>query len=234
MSLVGYTNAGKSTILNQLTAAGVEAKDALFVTLDTTTRKVELPNHQPLLMSDTVGFINKLPHHLVNAFKATLEEVQEADLLIHVCDAASERVDEQIDAVKQVLMDLGIDDKPVLLVLNKADVKMGQFNAGRLKRLHEPAVVISAKTGQGMDDLLAAVADQLRDRFVQLFLRLPQKEARLYALLQSDGLVQQQYYLDEDMLLQVRVPPRISGHYKPYLIDNATYDQYIVRSEERG
>jgi len=119
VSLVGYTNAGKSTLLNALSGSNIEAKDALFVTLDTTTRKVQLPNHQPALLSDTVGFIAKLPHKLIEAFRATLEEVIQADLLIHVVDASSTQVDEQIDAVNRVLTELGIQDKPVIMALNK-------------------------------------------------------------------------------------------------------------------
>ena len=189
LTLVGYTNAGKSTLLNRLTDAGVLADDQLFATLDPTTRQLELPNHQPCLLTDTVGFIRKLPHHLVESFKATLEEVSEADLLLHVIDAAHPRVDEQIDAVEAVLRELGARDKPVLAVFNKTDLERGRNQAIRLADRFRHQVAISAATGAGTEHLGQAVADLLRNRVVHLRLKIPASEGRLLATLHANGKV---------------------------------------------
>ena len=189
LTLVGYTNAGKSTLLNRLTNAGVLADDQLFATLDPTTRQLRLPNHQPCLLTDTVGFIRKLPHHLVEAFKATLEEVNEADLLLHVIDAAQPRVDEQIAAVEAVLRELGAQDKPVLAVFNKTDLERGRNQAIRLADRFRHSVAISAATGDGTATLCQAIADLLRDRVVHLRLQIPADEGRWVAALHANGKV---------------------------------------------
>ena len=189
LTLVGYTNAGKSTLLNRLTNAGVLADDQLFATLDPTTRQLRLPNHQPCLLTDTVGFIRKLPHHLVEAFKATLEEVNEADLLLHVIDAAQPRVDEQIAAVEAVLRELGAQDKPVLAVFNKTDLEQGRNQAIRLADRFRHSVAISAATGDGTATLCQAIADLLRDRVVHLRLQIPADEGRWVAALHANGKV---------------------------------------------
>ena len=144
VSIVGYTNAGKSTLLNRLSGADIFAEDQLFATLDPTTRQVELPNHEPMLMTDTVGFIQKLPHHLVESFKATLEEVVEADLLVHVVDASHPQVDMQIEAVHTVLDEIGGLEKPMLYVFNKIDNEKGHNAAKRLARQYPRSVAVSA------------------------------------------------------------------------------------------
>ncbi|HMJ90023.1 MAG TPA: GTPase HflX, partial [Candidatus Acidoferrum sp.] len=154
-SIVGYTNAGKSTLLNKLTGANVLAENILFATLDPTTRRLRLPTNQNVLLSDTVGFIRKLPHDLVEAFKATLEEVVEADLLIHVVDISHPKADEQIEAVNSVLRDLGATDKPTLMVFNKMDRFQMNGVFARHRERFPNAVAISAKTGEGIDALLA-------------------------------------------------------------------------------
>ncbi len=192
LTLVGYTNAGKSTLLNRLTDAGVLADDQLFATLDPTTRQVRLPNHQPCLLTDTVGFIRKLPHHLVEAFKATLEEVNEADLLLHVIDASQPRVDEQIAAVEAVLRELGAADKPVLAVFNKTDLERGRNNAVRLADRFQHSASISAATGEGTDGLCQTIADLLRDRVAHLRLKIPVGEGRWIAALHANGKVLEQ------------------------------------------
>ena len=192
LTLVGYTNAGKSTLLNRLTDAGVLADDQLFATLDPTTRQLQLPNHQPCLLTDTVGFIRKLPHHLVESFKATLEEVNEADLLLHVIDASQLRVDEQIAAVEKVLRELGAQNKPVLAVFNKTDLERGRNQAIRLADRFRHSVAISAATGEGTQTLCQTIADLLRDRVAHLHLRIPATEGRLLAALHANGKVLEQ------------------------------------------
>ncbi len=218
VSLVGYTNAGKSTLLNALTGADVLAYSQLFATLDPTTRKLELPNHQPVLLTDTVGFIRKLPHHLVESFKATLEEVQEADLLMHVIDASHPMVDEQIHAVLGVLGDLGVADKPMLCVLNKADRPEAASNIPRLRERFDFCVAVSATTGQGFDDLRHALADALRHRHQRVRLRVPLTEGKLLAAIRSSGTVHAELYEDDCALLEAASPPRLEGLCAPYIL----------------
>ena len=189
LTLVGYTNAGKSTLLNRLTNAGVLADDQLFATLDPTTRQLQLPNHQLCLLTDTVGFIRKLPHHLVEAFKATLEEVNEADLLLHVIDASQPHVDEQIAAVEAVLRELGAQNKPVLAVFNKTDLERGRNQALRLADRFRHSAVISATTGDGTAALCQTIADLLRDRVAHLHLKIPLGEGKFIAALHANGKV---------------------------------------------
>ncbi len=168
VSLVGYTNAGKSTLLNTLTDAGALVENRLFSTLDSRTRRLALPGGETVLLSDTVGFVRKLPHQLVEAFRSTLEVVGEADLLVHVVDASAPEPDMQIDAVRSVLDEIDAGAVPELLVINKAD--RAPAGAARLANGHEGAVVVSALTGEGIEQLLRAVGDRLRvaDRVVEL------------------------------------------------------------------
>jgi GTP-binding protein HflX len=167
VSLVGYTNAGKSTLLNRLTGSGVVVENRLFSTLDPRTRRLALPGGETVFVSDTVGFVRKLPHQLVEAFRSTLDEVREADLLLHVVDASAAEPEAQIDAVRSVLGEIGAADVPELLVVNKADRAP---STRRLTERHEAAVVVSALTGEGLEDLLCALGDHLRasDRLVEL------------------------------------------------------------------
>lgn len=216
LSLVGYTNAGKSTLLNALTDSNIPAYDQLFATLDPTTRQVTLPNQQLALVTDTVGFISKLPHGLVDSFKATLEEVVEAELLLHVIDASHPEVDHQIDAVRVVLEELGVGDCPVLHVLNKMDLPRAKTAGRRLERILPDAVCVSAFTGEGLDDLLSAVADQLKDRNMEVHLRIPLKEGRLLAQLQSAANILKASYEGEYALIHARVPVHLYGDCRPY------------------
>ncbi|GIX29943.1 MAG: GTPase HflX [Porticoccaceae bacterium] len=207
VSLVGYTNAGKSTLFNRLTAASVLARDQLFATLDPTLRRLVLPGFGPVVFADTVGFLSRLPHQLVAAFRATLEEVVAADLLLHVVDASSPRRREQMEAVTQVLAEIGAGDNPVLVVYNKIDL-LGE--APRLERNPQgrPAAVwVSAQSGAGLDLLLSAVAECLaREAAVEL-LRLPPScgrlRARLYAL---SAVSRESPCEDGGVLLEVRLP----------------------------
>ena len=215
LTLVGYTNAGKSTLLNRLTDAGVLADDRLFATLDPTTRQLRLPNHQLCLLTDTVGFIRKLPHHLVEAFKATLEEVSEADLLVHVIDAAQPQVEEQINAVEAVLRELGAQGKPVLAVLNKTDLELGRRQAARLGERFRHVVAISAATGAGTEILCQAIADLLRDRVVHLKLKIPLGDGRRLAALHANGKVLAQKVCGHHLQVEAVVPAAFAATLDP-------------------
>jgi GTP-binding protein HflX len=215
-ALVGYTNAGKSTLLNKLTGATVLADDQLFATLDPTTRKLTLPNKRAALLTDTVGFIRKLPHHLVEAFQATLEEVIQADVLIHVIDAAHPRVDEQIAAVERVLADLGVHDKTVIHVLNKIDQPAAAAQAARLAARLPRAAAVSALTGAGLDDLLHLAADCLARERRLFTLRIPLREAALLAALRRDGQLVSEHYDEHFARLEVRLPMDLAGKFRDY------------------
>jgi GTP-binding protein HflX len=189
VSLVGYTNAGKSTLMNALTDAHVLAEDKLFATLDTRTRRWQLPGWGPVLLSDTVGFIRNLPHNLVASFKATLEEARQADLLIHVADASSPVALDQIKAVYDVLREIGIEEKDALLVLNKVDQIDDPARLEAIRRLYPSAVTISARTGDGLPRLAAAVSDALSQDFLDLEFRFSVSNGRLLAYLAKYGEV---------------------------------------------
>jgi GTP-binding protein HflX len=211
VSLVGYTNAGKSTLLNKLTSSDVYVKDQLFATLDTRTRRWHLPNWGPVLLSDTVGFIRNLPHHLVASFRATLEEALQADLLLHVADAASPDVHEQIDAVNQVLSDLGIREKDALLVLNKTDVLESPDVLPVLLEEYPNAVFISAVNGAGLEQLAVAVSDALSREFLELTIKANVGNGRLAAMLAKDGEILSKHYTDETVEFHCRVPQYVLG-----------------------
>ena len=217
VSLVGYTNAGKSTLLNRLSGADIFVEDQLFATLDPTTRQVELPNHEPTLMTDTVGFIQKLPHHLVDSFKATLEEVVEADLIVHVIDASHPQVDTQIDAVHAVLDEIGALEKPILCVFNKIDNERGRNAAKRLAHLHPKSVAVSALTGEGIDRLFDELADCLKGRKVELRLSVPLSEGKLLASLQKSASILEQEYEGANADLLVRVSPRLAAQCQAFV-----------------
>lgn len=219
LTLVGYTNAGKSTLLNRLTEADVLADEQLFATLDPTTRQLRLPNHQPCLLTDTVGFIRKLPHHLVESFKATLEEVNEADLLLHVIDASQPRVDEQIAAVETVLRELGAQNKPVLAVFNKTDLERGRNQAIRLAERFRHSVVISAATGEGTATLCQTIADLLRERVTHLHLKIPASEGRLVATLHANGKVLEQKVRGKHLHIEAVVSAAFAATLDPQWIE---------------
>ncbi len=190
VSLVGYTNAGKSTLLNRLTHADVLVEDRLFATLDPRTRRLDLPGGEGVLLSDTVGFVRKLPHQLVEAFRSTLEVVKESDLLVHVVDSAAPDPGEQIDAVRSVLDDIGAGDIPELLAFNKADVT---DEAKRLTADHAGSVSVSAATGEGVDHLVAVMGDRLRvtDSVVELVVPFARGDVVAAVHREGDVLVEQ-------------------------------------------
>ncbi len=222
VSIVGYTNAGKSTLLNRLSGADIFVEDQLFATLDPTTRQVELPNHEPMLMTDTVGFIQKLPHHLVDSFKATLEEVVEADLIVHVIDASHPQVETQIDAVHAVLDEIGALDKPMLHVFNKIDSEKGRNTAKRLMRLHPRSVAVSALTGEGIDRLCDEVADCLKGRKLTLRLSVPLSEGKLLATLQKSASILEQEYEGANADLLVRVSAQLAAQCRGFEVEKTT------------
>ena len=217
-SIVGYTNAGKSTLLNSLTGSEVVAEDKLFATLDPTTRRLRLPTNQNVLISDTVGFIRKLPHRLVEAFKATLEEVVEADLLIHVTDLSHPQVDEQIKAVNTVLEEIKAHEKPCMMVFNKIDQVESAGIIEHYLETHRPAVAISAKSQQGFDSFLAELGTQLRPIRQFLELKIPQEKTQVMARLYEVGQVEDRRFEGNDAFFKVRIPPQCHHEFEPYLL----------------
>jgi GTP-binding protein HflX len=218
-SIVGYTNAGKSTLLNTLTGANVLAEDKLFATLDPTTRRLRLPTNQNVLLTDTVGFIRKLPHGLVEAFKATLEEVVQADLLLHVVDASHPQAAEQVLAVDAVLKEIGAEGKPTLMVFNKTDQLNGHH--GVLNRLLERfprGVAISSITGSGIPELMAELGSQLRPIRQFLELSVPHDRPGVIARLHEVGQVVQRNYNGPTARFKARVPPHLREEFAPFVI----------------
>jgi GTP-binding protein HflX len=207
-SIVGYTNAGKSSLLNALAGADVLAEDKLFATLDPTTRRLELPDGQPLLMTDTVGFVRNLPHRLVEAFKATLEEAILADFLVHVLDASSQEIFSFYETTVSVLKELGAAEKPTVLVLNKMDLVADDEERVQELKAHfgEDAVFLSVSTGQGMDALIGKMSDLMVDRVARLKLRIPQARQDVIALLHREAKILSTDYEGNDVLLTSIVP----------------------------
>jgi GTP-binding protein HflX len=216
VALVGYTNAGKSTLLNSLTRAQVHTEDRLFATLDPTTRKVVLPNHRPVLLVDTVGFIQKLPHDLVAAFRATLEEVTEADLLVHVIDASHPRWLDQVAAVEQVLRELGAGERPRVNALNKVD----RLSSETLRDVHseiQEAVPISALRGVGLLNLLRIISQRLPDPTRRARLAIPYAQGSVLAEVYAHGRVLRREDGPDGMVMEVEVPAALLRRLRPYL-----------------
>jgi GTP-binding protein HflX len=215
-AIVGYTNAGKSTLLNTLCGSEVLAQDMLFATLDPTTRRLQLPDGQPLLLTDTVGFVRNLPHRLVEAFKSTLEEAVLADFLIHVLDASSPSIEALAETTRLVLTELGAADKPTLTVLNKIDrIEDPTLLQALLARFPHP-VAVSLRTGQGLPDLLHAINDMLVDRVGRIELRIPQSRADLLHLLHREGKVLSEDYEDNDILVSAVIPHPVRHRYEAF------------------
>ena len=206
VTLVGYTNAGKSTLLNRLTDAGVLVQDRLFATVDPTTRRLELPGGERVLVTDTVGFVRKLPHQLVQAFRSTLDEVAEADLLIHVVDASAPDPAAHMEAVRGVLRDIGADDVPELLAFNKAD-QADPASGRRLVRDHPGSVLLSAVGGEGVDGLLAAIGDRLRAMTHVVELVVPYDRGDVVAAVHRQGEVVSESHDPDGTRLWARIRP---------------------------
>ncbi|HVF13086.1 MAG TPA: GTPase HflX [Acidimicrobiales bacterium] len=209
VALVGYTNAGKSTVLNRLTDAGVLVEDRLFATVDPTTRRLDLPGGERVLLSDTVGFVRKLPTQLVEAFRSTLEEVAEADLLVHVVDASVPDPEAQMEAVRTVLREIGADEVPELLAFNKSDLVDLSGRGVEVKRLldrHPGSVVLSAATGEGVEGFLEAVGERLRLLSRTLELLVPYERGDVVAALHRLGEVLSENHEADATRLRVRLP----------------------------
>lgn len=211
VSLVGYTNAGKSTLMNALTEAGVVAQDKLFATLETRTRRWHLPNWGHVLLSDTVGFIRDLPHNLVASFKSTLEETRQADLLLHVADASSPQVFEQISAVYGVLEELGIEEKDTLLVLNKIDSIASPRVLNRVLDRYPHAIPVSAKSKTGIGPLCEAVGDALQREFLDVEVDVEHHDGKLLSYLSAKGKIESRNFDNEYVTVRVRMPAAAMG-----------------------
>lgn len=214
LALVGYTNAGKSTLLNALTDAGVLSEDKLFATLDPTTRKMELPSGEFVLLTDTVGFIRKLPHHLVKAFKSTLDEVRYADILLIVSDVSDPEVGEHLNVAKEVISELGGADKPIIYVYNKCDKEGARYAVP-----NENTVILSAKTGEGIDSLLDMITDVIHKQKREVRFRIPYNEQAVLNNLYKSYSVQSVDYLDDSIVANVIVDDKGIGLYKKYIIE---------------
>lgn len=215
-ALVGYTSAGKSTLLNLLAASDVEVHARLFATLDPTTRRVDLEDGTSILLSDTVGFIRNLPHHLIAAFRATLEEVLEADFLVHVIDASHHFVDEQRRAVAEVLSELGIGDKPIITVFNKSDRMRDQYELRRLIAENEDSCYMSALTGEGrqyLEDLIHKAVSRLMRRISAV---VPYDRGELISLCHEQGRVISTEYVPEGVRIEADLPPDLAPRLAPF------------------
>jgi GTP-binding protein HflX len=218
VALVGYTNAGKSTLLNRLAEADVYVADQLFATLDPTTRRVELPNGNLALFTDTVGFIQKLPTELVAAFRATLEEIAEADLLLHVVDVTHPNAQAQAEAVHQTLEEIEAGHIPILTALNKIDRLSNPENAQQALESFQSAVAISALTGQGVPELLKRINQSLYESYTPVTVRLPYQEGALLALFHEQGQVERVEQYHGGTLLYGRLPGRLVARFMPFLV----------------
>ena len=222
VSFVGYTNAGKSTLLNRLTSADVLVGNRLFSTLDPATRRLSLPGGETVLASDTVGFVRKLPHQLVEAFRSTLEEVTDADLLVHVVDASTSNPEQQIEAVRSVLHEINASAIPELIVCNKTDAVESddqKANLGNLMRVHAPAVAVSAKTGEGIDDFLTALADAIRAQSVEMELLVPFGRGDVIAAAHREGQVLAEEEANDGMRLRILVDEPSRARFSEFLAD---------------
>ena len=216
-SMVGYTNAGKSTLFNAITGASTLSEDKLFATLDPTTRRLKLPTNQNVLLSDTVGFIRKLPHDLIDAFKATLEEVIEADLLLHIVDVSSPYAEEQIEAVNLVLKDLGVEEKRTLMIFNKVDRISSSGLSKRFTDQYSNSIAVSAKTGEGFDELMAELGKQLRPIRQMVGISIPHSKSDIIARLHEVGQVLERNYDGDEAMFKALIPPNYLDYFEQYL-----------------
>ncbi|MDP3722553.1 MAG: GTPase HflX [Candidatus Omnitrophota bacterium] len=217
-ALVGYTNAGKTTLLNRLTGAAARASNQLFTTLDPLARRMRLPSGETVVVTDTVGFLHHLPHHLIEAFQATLEETRDADLLVHVLDVSHPRAWEHAEAVEEVLAQLRLRDKPMVTALNKRDLVKEPQGLAAFEHSYAPAAAISAVTGEGMDRLVALLAEQVSARMdTPIRLRLPPERSDLVAEVYRSGQVLKRQDLEGAVELVARLPARLAAALAAYV-----------------
>jgi GTP-binding protein HflX len=216
IALVGYTNAGKSTLLNALTGSDVFAADQLFATLDPTTRRIKLPGGREVLATDTVGFIQKLPTTLVAAFRATLEEIAEADLILHVVDITHTNVQQQAATVLQVLAELNASEQPIITALNKIDALPEREFGDTPETEDDNAVAISALTGEGLPELLARIEMAFDERLVRLELLLPYQRGDLLGQIHQRGVIDREEHEETGTRLCVRVPVDLAGRLEAF------------------
>ncbi len=218
VSLAGYTNAGKSSLLNALTGADVESYDKLFATLESTTRRLELPKGYILTLTDTVGFIQKLPHTLVEAFQSTLEEIVESDLILEVVDASNKRYAAQMQAVGEVLGEIGAERIPTLQVFNKVDL-LDDADLDHLRKLYPDAVYVSAETGAGLDGLLERLEVFLEENNPACRVLIPYSEGRLVKLAHERASIIEERYTEDGTYLELRARPEVIAAFEPYTVE---------------
>ncbi len=225
IALAGYTNAGKSTLLNALANADIYAADQLFATLDPTTRRVNLPGSRLALVTDTVGFIQKLPTQLIAAFHSTLEEINEADLLLHVIDASHYNAQAQFESVQETLKEIGAGHIPVLNVFNKSDLLEDAAEAAQVLAETDPnAFLISAKTGQGIDDLKTGIMEQLFEHMIPMAVRIPYSDGSLIALFHDQGIVDYAENEQNSVLIRGTIPGRLMMYFRQYRLPESIPD----------
>jgi GTP-binding protein HflX len=220
VAIVGYTNSGKSTLLNQLASADVLVEDKLFATLDPTTRKVTMPGGREVLFTDTVGFIQKLPPDIVAAFRATLEEITEADILLHVVDATHPDADAQIESVEDILAELEVDQLPTVMALNKIDLLPKGAELPADLPLGHVAVPISALTGEGIPNLLLAIEGLIEGRFARITVRLPYSRGDLLSMFHERGQLESEQHEANGILLTGRLPQRLLAYFEAYRLED--------------
>lgn len=222
-AIVGYTNAGKSMMLNRLTHSRVTVEDKLFATLDPTTRQILLPNNQVLLLTDTVGFVRRLPHTLVESFKATLEEALVADFLIHVIDISSQNISAHDQTARQVLAEIGAEEKFTITVFNKIDKDLSPLRLGWVRRDYPEAIFVSMKTGEGLDQLIQKMQETLNRGLFYAELRIPQRQYDIVALLHRTSHIHEEHYEDNAVCIRASIPPDCRAAVTPFLIPSAPH-----------
>jgi GTP-binding protein HflX len=232
VALVGYTNAGKSTLLNKITKSDVYVADQLFATLDPTTRRVELPGGYQALFTDTVGFIQKLPTTLVEAFHATLEEIVESDLLLHVVDISHPNALNQFESVQQTLDELGAQHIPIVTALNKVDQLRDPESAKNVVSNFSKAVTISALDGSGVKDLLAIIQEELYETYAPILVRLPYQQGALISLFHEAGQVERIEHGRGGVLMQGRIPGRLFAQFSDWQVPSTNHHEPAEEEEE--